>query len=155
MFNFHGLLGQRARTSYLNSLLLGNYSAFGLIVVALSISLGWLSNEWLVILALALSFSFIITSVSYRYSHRIYGLFKDFITRFEDKDRGYDDTFNLPDDAELLIVGMGRVGKGTYTALAQKMGHRVYGLDADEDRAKLLQAQGVRALFGDAEDADL
>ena len=155
LFNFHGLLGQRARTSYLNSLLLGNYSEFGLIVVALSISLGWLSKEWLVILALAVSFSFIITSVSYRYSHRIYGLFKSFITRFEDKHRGYDDTFSLPDGAELLVIGMGRVGNGTYTALERKMGNRVFGLDADEDRVTRLQAQGVQALFGDAEDADL
>ncbi|MDC9719487.1 MAG: cation:proton antiporter [Gammaproteobacteria bacterium] len=154
-FNFHGLLGQRARTSYLNSLVLGNYSEFGLIVVALSISFGWLSKEWLVILALAVSFTFIITSFSYRYSHRIYGLFKGFITRFEDKARCYDDTCNLPAEAEVLVVGMGRVGKGAYTALSSKMGGHVYGLDSDEDKARLLQAQGVHVLFGDGEDADL
>ncbi len=154
-FNFHGLLGLRARTSYLNSLVLGNYSEFGLIVVALCISFGWLSKEWLVILALAVAFSFVITSVSYRYSHTIYRLFKGFITRFEGQGKIYDDTFVLPERAQILVIGMGRVGRGTYMSLSKSVGDKVWGLDSDEDRATRLQTEGDRVLFGDAGDADL
>ncbi|MDP6969513.1 MAG: cation:proton antiporter [Gammaproteobacteria bacterium] len=154
-FNFHGLLGLRARTAYLNSLILGNYSEFGLIVIALSIGLGWLAKEWLVVLALAVAFSFVITSVGYRYSHTIYRLFKGFITRFEEQGKQYDDTFVLPANAEVLVVGMGRVGKGAYMSLSKAMGNKVWGIDSDEQRAKHLQAQQARVLFGDAEDVDL
>ena len=52
-------LGLRARTSYLATLALSNYSEFGLIVMLLCVEAQWLSHEWLVILALALSFSFV------------------------------------------------------------------------------------------------
>ena len=45
-------LARRARTSLLTSLLLGNYSEFGLIVASVSVTQGWLSGEWLVIIAL-------------------------------------------------------------------------------------------------------
>ena len=153
-FNFHGLLGQRARTSYLNSLVLGNYSEFGLIVIALCISFGWLGKEWLVILALAVSVSFVITSVGYRFSHTIYRLFKGFITQFE-HNRNYDDVCQLPPETEVLVVGMGRVGRGTYAALCRQLGDKVVGIDNDEARAKQLQDKGDRILYGDGEDVDL
>lgn len=95
------------------------------------------------------------TSVSYRYSHTIYRLFKGFITRFEDKGRHYDDTFILPEMAEVLVIGMGRVGSGAYKALSKSIGTKVWGIDSDEDRALYLQAQGERVLFGDGHDVDL
>ena len=56
----------RARTSFLTSLALANYSEFGLIVAFISVEAGWLSEEWLVILALAVSLSFVVTSITHR-----------------------------------------------------------------------------------------
>lgn len=48
----------RSRTSMLGSFNLGNFSEFGLIVAAVATYKGWLPPEWLVIIAVALSFSF-------------------------------------------------------------------------------------------------
>ena len=50
----------RSRTSLLTTLNLTNYSEFGLIVAAIGVNAGWLSSEWLVVIAIALSSSFII-----------------------------------------------------------------------------------------------
>ena len=47
----------RARTSFMAGLNLSTYSEFGLIVMALAVGKGWISSEWLVAMALALSFS--------------------------------------------------------------------------------------------------
>ena len=43
----------RARTAVFASLNLANYSEFGLIVGAIALANGWLSGDWLVIIALA------------------------------------------------------------------------------------------------------
>ena len=45
---------------------LTNYSEFGLVVTAISVANGWLDNEWLIVLALAMSFSFVIAPAQAR-----------------------------------------------------------------------------------------
>ncbi len=55
-------LDLRARTSLLTSFSLANYSEFGLIVAAVGAKSGWIGNEWLVIIAIALSITFVLAS---------------------------------------------------------------------------------------------
>ncbi len=54
----------RARTSWMASAALSTYSEFGLIVMALGVAQGWIGAEWLVAIALALSFSIFSRSLS-------------------------------------------------------------------------------------------
>ena len=49
--------GLRSRTSLLNAITLGNFSEFGLIVAALGVSQGFLSVEWLLVIAVSISFA--------------------------------------------------------------------------------------------------
>lgn len=144
----------RSRTAYLASLALSNFSEFGLIVAALSVDSGWLSREWLVILALAVSLSFILTSVLYPAAHRFYMLHKDRLKRYESSDRLQTDMVQQQPDAEVLVIGMGRVGKGAYKSLQNMLDYRVAGLDSDRFRASELQQKGMNICFGDGEDAD-
>ena len=50
----------RARTSLLASCSLANYSEFGLIVGAVGVETGLLEGKWLVVIAIALSISFVL-----------------------------------------------------------------------------------------------
>jgi len=150
-----GGLKIRARTAYLASLALANFSEFGLIVAAISVDTGWLAKEWLVILALAVSLSFVFTSIIYRYAHVIYSQNKDNLRVFEREQRLLQDVFIQPKRAEVLVIGLGRVGKGAYDALHQQIGDRVWGMDADRDRIQRQRASGLHVFFGDGEDADL
>ena len=155
---FFGLftrLKLRGRTSFLSAIVLSNYSEFGLIVVALSVSNGWLTKEWLVILALAVSFSFIITSLFFRSVHHIYHQNKDVIRRFESLDCLPEDVFLQPVDTEILIVGLGRVGRGAFDSLKVLVGDTVAGMDADRNRITQMQEDQENAFYGDGEDADL
>lgn len=145
----------RGRTAYLSSLALSNFSEFGLIVAALSVDAGWLEADWLVILALSVSFSFIVTSVLYRHAHGFYGRHKARLSRFERPDRLEEDVLEQPREAEILVVGLGRVGKGAYGALYNLVGNRVWGMDADPVRIENMTDQGYKAFVGDGEDADL
>ncbi|MDU0355100.1 cation:proton antiporter [Paraglaciecola aquimarina] len=127
-FRLFTLLKLRARTSYLASLVLSNYSEFGLIVIALLVSLGWLTADWLVIMAMALSFSFVITSFAYKTSHNQYHSLKQRLKYYEHPDVLAEDTYRQPTQAEIIVIGLGRVGKGAYASTAlngrqQSLGH--------------------------------
>jgi hypothetical protein len=154
-FALFTFLKLRARTSYLASLVLSNYSEFGLIVVALLVSLGWLSSQWLVVLALAVSLSFVLTGLAYKTSHNQYTKFKDLLKTFESPHRLHEDVYVQPVGAEIIVIGLGRVGKGAYLSLNSMVDKRVWGMDADPSRISHLKKIGYQAMVGDGEDVDL
>lgn len=154
-FGLFTLLKLRARTSYLASLVLSNYSEFGLIVVALLVSLGWLSAQWLVVLALAVSFSFVSTGLAYKTSHNQYTRFKDRLKLFESPNRLREDVYVQPVGAKIIVIGLGRVGKGAYSSLNSMVGKEVWGMDADPTRVRALKNAGYQVMVGDGEDVDL
>ncbi|MDP2534900.1 cation:proton antiporter family protein [Alteromonas stellipolaris] len=155
---FFGLftsLRLRGRTSYLSSLVLSNFSEFGLIVGALAVSLGLLAESWLVVIALSLSVSFVITSVLYRTSHSQYHKYKDTIKRFEKNRRLKEDIYPTLHKAEFLVLGMGRVGQGAFNALSKLADVSVWGMDADRVKVKQMASEGLNVICGDGEDVDL
>ena len=153
-FKLFTLLKLRARTSYLASLVLSNYSEFGLIVVALMVSLECISPEWLVIVAMAVSFSFVFTSFVYKSSHNQFNQYKDKLKAHEHPTPLLEDTYVQPENAEIIVIGLGRVGKGAYASLQQMVGEKVWGMDADPARISKLQNQNYQVMVGDGEDID-
>ncbi|MGB1262584.1 MAG: cation:proton antiporter [Cognaticolwellia sp.] len=147
-------LNLRGRTAFLSALALSNFSEFGLIVAALSSKSGWLSSEWLVILSLAVSLSFIITNVLYNFAHDYFANNKEKFKRFESNKRLSEDNFVQPCQAPIAIIGMGRVGMGAYKALNAQCENQAWGLDTDKDKVKWLTDNNIQAYLGDAEDAD-
>ena len=155
---FFGLftsLRLRGRTAYLSSLVLGNYSEFGLIVGAVAVSMGLLAESWLVIIALAVSISFVFTSILYKDSHSQYNRFKDKIKRFEKEERLKEDVYPTLSQAEFLVIGMGRVGRGAFNALSKLSDVNVWGMDADRIKIKKMANEGHKVICGDGEDVDL
>ncbi len=148
-------LDLRGRTSYLCALALTNFSEFGLIVAALCVDSGWLDKEWLVILALSVSLSFILTSLVYRSAHSMYKKYKDRIKKYESDKMLAEDLFIQPEESDILVIGLGRVGKGAFKALHSMVGDKVWGMDADRKHITKLQGKGLHVFYGDGEDADL
>jgi len=144
----------RARTSYLSSLVMSNYSEFGLIVVAVAVAANMLSGDWLVIIALSVSISFVITSLLYQSSHQQYALLKSRLKKFQSSRVLKEDQYPSMSEAEVLVVGMGRVGKGAFKALTASLGSCVWGMDADEQRVKQLASISENAIIGDGENID-
>ncbi len=145
----------RSRTASLSSLLLTNYSEFGLIVMVVGVDLGLIGKEWLVILALSISLSFVITCIYYRSAHSIYARFKGVLHRLEHDEPLVEDIFVQPTGAEILIVGTGRIGLGAYRALYNELGDRVWGMDANHERINQQLQEGMHVFAGDGESADL
>ncbi len=141
----------RARSSFLTAISLATYSEFGLIVANLGVKQGWMQFEWMVLFALTVALSFIITAPINRQGHQLFARFKDFLERFESSKHHPDDEPIQLGNSHILIMGMGRVGTGAYDTLSQ-LGQRVIGLDSDPGKAEKHRLAGRRVLYADAED---
>lgn len=142
------------RSSYFAAISLTNYSEFGLIVGVLATKMGWIPTQWLIILALAISISFIISSVLNNYSVKLFEQQTHFICTFgKSKDYTYDDQANIC-DAKVFIFGMGRIGTITYDRLNQMYPNEVLALDSDENVVNEHVAKNRKVIHHDATDTE-
>jgi len=144
----------RARTSLIATINLTNYSEFGLIVAAIGVSSGWISGEWLVIIAIALSISFIISAPLNRQDNKIYSQYRKFWLSFQSETRLNDDQLLDTHCAKIAIFGMGRVGAGAYDKMEELHGKTVIGIDVAGEIIKYHHDLGRNVLRGDPSDPD-
>ena len=144
----------RARTSFLSSISLANYSEFGLIVGAIGLSNGWLTGEWLGVIALALAATFVLAAPLNSASHHLYARFDTLLKRFESKHCVAGEQPIDTGDATILVFGMGRVGISAYDVMRLRYGNVVLGLDHDADVVASQREAGRNVIQGDATDYD-
>lgn len=145
----------RARTALLTSLALFGYSEFGLIVASLAADARLLDESWIVILALAMAFSFLLSAPLNARAYAIYHRYCALLRRWERGARLPEETHEHPADARVLILGMGRIGVGAYEYLTEVYGEaEVSGVEARRKQRAVLQEMGIRAVIGDATDED-
>jgi predicted Kef-type K+ transport protein len=144
----------RARTAFLTSLSLANYSEFGLIVASIALVNGWMGSEWLIIIAVALSLSFILAAPLNTRAHQLY-------TRYREGLHGYQVTEVIPSEqpiqpgkVSVVIFGMGRVGGEAFQSLRERVGDAVVGVDIDKERVEKLRAAGNNVVRGSVTDPD-
>ena len=147
-------LGLRGRTSFLAALSLANYSEFGLIVGATAAANGWIGHEWLVIVAVAVSITFVTASPPNTAAPMLYKRFAERLRRWEVSVLHPDDRPIDPGPADFVVLGMGRVGTATYDYLCNRTDAVVIGVDHDSREVERHAAAGRRVLQGDATDVD-
>ncbi len=138
-----------ARASVRAALSLSNYSEFGLIVLAVAVQVGWVPSDWLVVMALATAVTFVLASPLSTNAAAITARALPWVSRLESGGRHPEE---MPIDlsgAEVVIVGMGRVGRGAYEkAEALRPGH-VLGVERDAALVTENVAGGRRVVLGD------
>jgi len=144
----------RTRTALLGSMSLANYSEFGLIVVAISVDNGWLGSEWLIIIAIALSLSFIVAAPLNSASYRLYSSYRKYLSHFETAEHIDEEAEIDSGDASIIIFGLGRVGSGAYEVFRKRIDEKVLGVDYDDAKVKRLREQGLNVIRGSATDPD-
>ncbi|MEM5786062.1 MAG: cation:proton antiporter family protein [Syntrophobacteraceae bacterium] len=146
--------GLRARTSLFASLVLTNYSEFGLIVTAIAAGQGLLSADWLLVIAMTISISFAISAPLSTHSELIYRRMSGLLIRFE---RDFCHPHDAPIDlgsAKAVVMGMGRIGTGAYDELLKIYGKDICGLEHAPERVDFNRAQGRNVILGDASDTE-
>lgn len=144
----------RARTSMLASLGLSTYSEFGLIVGTLGVKMGWLTEQWLVIIAVSVAATFILASPLNAAANELYDRTRDFLRRFETAKRLPEELPVSVSGAEVLIIGMGGLGTAAYDTIAEELGGRICGLDNDRQTVARHVELGRNVVAGDPTDLD-
>ena len=144
----------RARTATLATLSLANYSEFGLLVGGIGVANGWIAGDWLVIIALALSFTFVLASPLNTAANAIYERFATPLHGFETTTRLPDDQPLDPGDAKIFVFGMGRVGASAYDEMRARHGEVVVGIDCDAQEVEKHREAGRSVILDDATDPD-
>ncbi|MDO3378976.1 cation:proton antiporter family protein [Geoalkalibacter halelectricus] len=143
----------RARSSLLASFSLANYSEFGLIVGAVGVANGWLAADWLTVIAIALSLTFLLAAPLNSLGNGVYHRYQQLLLRYEARGRHPDDLIE-PWPANIAIFGMGRIGLGAYNFMVERCGTSVIGVDVNEAIAEEHRNKGRNVILGDATDPD-
>jgi predicted Kef-type K+ transport protein len=134
----------RARSAFLSSLTITNYSEFALIVASV------VMPQYLIPLALTVALSFVVSAPLNRYAHPLYEKLAHRLIPFERNIHHPDEQPVSLGDAEVLIMGMGRTGCAAYEYLQHKT--KLAALDSDPARVAHYQHLGENVFFADAED---
>jgi predicted Kef-type K+ transport protein len=148
------------RSVYLASLSLSNFSEFGLIVGVVGLDMGLLSADWLVVMALMMSLSFLFASPIQRYSNALLTYFNDWIFKeghleVETVGMNPSQSKELHVEADFIVVGLGSIGKPVYDGLNAQFPNRVVGLDFDKDKVMDLEQKGYRVFYTDVSFGDV
>ena len=144
----------KARTSFITTMNLASYSEFGLIVGDLAVSSEKLDPQWLVVIAIALSVSLIMASPLNKYADRMFFRMHHPLNRLETRRRHPEE---LPIEGapwQIVILGMGRVGVGSYDWFQEKFGHVVSGIDFSPEIVATQLEAGRCVSEGDVMDPD-
>lgn len=135
----------RVRNALISALTLTCYSEFGLIVAAVTL------DQWLVPIALAVAISFVIAAPVNRYSNQIVERLEPTLKRFERRHEHPDEQPVALGDADVLVLGMGRVGTATYDFI-QSRGLKAVGIDSDPSQVEKQRRTGRNVAYADADD---
>ena len=142
----------RYRTALLAGLSLMNYSEFGLIVVSVGVSAGMLAQVWLVEISIAVALSFVVSALFNRRGHLMVEKIAARLPAQDELNLNPEERHGDAGDAEVVVIGMGRVGFAAYQRLTDHYRLRVVGVDYDGPRIQRLAAEGLRVIEGDATD---
>ncbi|MGL1860932.1 MAG: cation:proton antiporter [Pseudodesulfovibrio sp.] len=144
----------KARTSFITTLNLSNYSEFGLIVGGLAVANGWLGRDWLLAIAVALSISFVLASPLNRLADTIFDRFRKPLRKLETENHHPDEEPYEAGTWQIAIVGMGRVGTGAYEYFVEKFGNVVIGVDFDAEAVDRHLEEGRQVALADVTNPD-
>jgi hypothetical protein len=145
----------RPRSAILTSLALANYSEFGLIVCSIAVANGWLGSDWLVIVAVAVAVSFVIASPLNKKANVIADKVQSLLTRFETgKFHDAEQPIDLT-GVNVVIFGVGGVGRGAYDYYAEHTDLKVCGFDSCPAVVAANVEAGRCVYHGDATDLNL
>jgi len=144
----------RSRTSYMAGLSLSSYSEFGLIIATAAVVNGVLNPEWVTTIALAMTMSFFIASPVNNRAQQWYRKYQPHLVSHESAERLQEETIGSIGNAQVAVLGMGRIGRAAYRTLdASDIGPLV-GIEENWSRHLILKEEGFHTVHGDASDVD-
>ncbi len=150
-----GLLGYTKRNSFLSGLTVAQISEFSLIVVALGVSVGHISQEILSLITAIGLITFAGSSYMIIYSNKIYSKLSKYLTFFERKGKKVDEhKYHEDNDHEIILFGYNRIGFDVFESI-KKIKKKFLLIDYDPEIITQLSKEGYDCRYGDANDSEL
>ena len=140
------------RTALLSASAMGNFSEFGLVVIATAAAAGWVDSQWDNAFSLAIAVSFLFSSPISQRAHQWYRRYHGFWLKFESRRVAA----SLPDlgGTRIMVLGMGNIGTGAYDTIAEQHGSAALGVDLNERKLDEHHRHHRRVVTADASDPD-
>lgn len=138
------------RTALLSSAALGNYSEFGLIVVAIAAKQGMVDGDWSAALSLSIACSFLLSSATNIRIHEFYYRWYERLRRFRSSKLSQQEV--SPRGVGIIVLGMGNIGTGAYLSMQERHGSAVLGVDDNDSKLVHHVHAGRRVVAADASD---
>ncbi|ABM12258.1 MULTISPECIES: cation:proton antiporter [Mycolicibacterium] len=143
------------RVGFLVGLPLAQISEFSLILAALGLSLGHISNATVSLITVVGLITIAASTYMTMYSDGIFARSQRWLSHLERKHQRDHEVAGLSDgDFDIILFGLGRFGSHLADRLSGA-GHRVLGVDFDPHGVRAHRRDGVTTTFGSAEDLDL
>ncbi|AYY15624.1 sodium:proton exchanger [Actinobacteria bacterium YIM 96077] len=139
------------RVGFLAGLTVAQISEFSLILAALGLSLGHISNATVSLITVVGLITIGASAYLILYSHQIYERIKRWLEIFERSGSRKPDPADAERDVDVILYGLGRFGGHVADRLGSS-GYRVLAVDFDPQRVSANDREGVAAVFGTAED---
>jgi len=152
-----GAMGYRRRTSFLAGLTVAQISEFSLIVVALGLNIGHISEETVGLVTLVGVITIFLSTYMILYSAQIYRALAAPLKIFEKRHPYREaaiDTLAETKAVDVILVGLGDYGSGLMEHLLRR-NNAVVGIDYDPNLLDKWRQRGVSVLYGDMADPEM
>jgi len=116
--------------------------------------MGLLAPQWLAVLAILLSLSFIVSSLLVNVRDHLYQQWHSTLRRFERATRLEEEQELDLAHIKVVVFGMGRMGTAAYNAMLNDFGEHLVGVEIDTDKTRRHQTEGRNVINGDATNPD-
>jgi Kef-type K+ transport system membrane component KefB len=140
------------RVGFLAGLTVAQISEFSLILAALGLSLGHITNATVSLITVVGLVTIGGSTYLILYSHQIYDRIKRWLQVFERRGKLVSGRSGTEDNVDVILYGLGRFGGHVADRLGSA-GYTVLAVDFDPHRVMNNRRDGVSAVFGSAEDA--
>ena len=152
-----GFMGYRRRTGFLAGLTVAQISEFSLIVAALGLSIGHISNETVGLITLVGVVTIFLSTYMILYSGPLYRFFSGPLKLFERRNPYREtehDTSQVIGSVDVILFGLGNYGSGLADYLVRRS-KSIVGVDFDPAALDTWRAKGISVLYGDMSDPEI
>jgi len=153
VFILMNLLGYRKRTSFMAGLTVAQISEFSLILVALGLSFGHISQSAVSLITLVGIITIAGSTYLVLYADPIYEKIKPLLSFLEIRKNNHENNIEKSETYDMIIFGYGRVGY-EFVKIAEKINATYLVVDYNPEVINNANDKGINFKFGDAEDVD-
>lgn len=152
-----GAMGYRRRTGFLAGLTVAQISEFSLIVAALGLSIGHITEATVGLITLVGVITIFLSTYMILYSYPLYNVLSGALKIFEKRNPYREmsiDTRREEESMDMILVGLGNFGSGLADYLLRR-GKAILGVDFDPGVLDKWRKKGVPVVYGDMADPDM